>query len=77
MTKLVQFTIPAEATAGYGILLPRGHPPPSPVLIEMPCCGARFEFPTDESFPKETLPCPCGTPSRWVVFYESEGAEAN
>lgn len=40
---------------------------PAIVTIHMPC-GKDFVF-NGETFPKETMPCPCGNPKEFVVNY--------
>lgn len=40
------------------------------VKVEMPCCKQTFAFWSEEDFPRETMPCPCGAENHWVVFYE-------
>ena len=49
-----------------GIQLVGNAEPPVPCKVKMPC-GEEFDYPTLGSFPKKTLPCPCGT--GYVVRY--------
>ena len=58
----------AEDCKYTGLELRGGAEPPLPCKVVMPC-GAEFDYPTLESFPKETLPCPCGKKDRYVVRY--------
>ena len=54
----------------YNITVAGDNISPIPVTVTMPCCGRVFDYPTEDSFPKESVPCPCGAKDRWVVFYE-------
>ena len=38
------------------------------ITIKMPVCGA-YQVYTQDSFPKETTPCPCGDPTHFLVEY--------
>ena len=60
------------AEGAYNITVAEDDISPIPVTVTMPCCGKVFDFPTEDSFPKNSMPCSCGAKNCWVVFYDKQ-----
>lgn len=41
-----------------------------PLSFEMPCCGYAVTYTDAREIPLENIPCPCGAPDRFVVWWK-------
>jgi len=45
---------------------------PYPIDITLPC-GNSIKCVSVDELPKHNVPCPCGNPKHWLVYYDREG----
>lgn len=47
------------------------------VSFTMPCCKREMRYTKISLIPTRTVQCPCGTPDRWITFWEVDTAAIN